>query len=77
MKHVFRLGLYAGAPLLAAALLSGCGLADTAVSATAGAASEAQQAQQAKQVEQHVRDQIQAAQQQTRAQLDQAEKDAQ
>jgi hypothetical protein len=77
MKPISKLGLYAAAPLLAAALLSGCGLADTAVSSTAGAASEAQQAQQAKQIEQHVRDQIQAAQQQSAAQLDQAEKDAQ
>jgi hypothetical protein len=77
MKQISRSSRYVAAPLLAATLLSGCGLADTAVSTTAGAASEAQQAQQAKQIEQHVRDQIQAAQQQSAAQLDQAEKDAQ
>ncbi len=76
MSNVSRLSLEA-AILLAAALLSGCGLAETAVSGAAGAASEAQQAQQARQTEQHVRDQVQAAQQQAAAQLDQAEKDAQ
>ncbi len=80
MRHLCKSGLYAATLLAAAALLSGCGLADTAVSGAAGAASEAQQAQQAqqaKQMEQHVRDQVQAAQQQAAAQLDQAEKDAQ
>jgi len=76
MNRLFRPGPYA-AIALAAALLSGCGLADTAVSSAAGAASEAQQAKQAPQIEQHVRDQIQAAQQQAAAQLDQAEKDSQ
>lgn len=77
MKTLFRLGPCAAILLSGPWLLSGCGLADTAVSSAAGAASEAQQAQQAHQIEQHVRDQVQAAQQQATAQLDQAEKDAQ
>lgn len=75
MKSISKLGH--AAILLTAALLCGCGLADTAASGAAGAASEAHQAKQAAQIEQHVRDQIQAAQQQSAAQLDQAEKDAQ
>lgn len=69
-------------PLLAAVvgmavLLGGCGLAETAASGTAGAAAEAQQAQQAQQIEQHVRDQVQAAQDAAAAQRDKAEQDAQ
>jgi outer membrane murein-binding lipoprotein Lpp len=58
-------------------LLAGCGLAGTAASSTAGAAAEAQQAQQAQQIEQHVRDQVQAAQDAAAAQRDKAEQDAQ
>ncbi len=58
-------------------LLAGCGLADTAVGGAAGAAAEAQQAQQAPQVEQHVRDQLQDAQDTAAAQRDKAEQDAQ
>jgi hypothetical protein len=60
-----------------ALLLAGCGLAETAASGTAGAAAEAQQAQQAQQIEQHVRDQVQAAQEAAAAQRDKAEQDAQ
>lgn len=60
-----------------ALLLAGCGLAETAVSGSAGAATEAQQAQQAQQLEQHVRDQVQAAQDAAAAQRDKAEQDAQ
>ena len=56
-----------------ALLLNGCGLAGTAVGGTAGAAAEAQQAQQ---IEQHVRDQVHAAQATAAAQRDQAEQDA-
>jgi hypothetical protein len=63
--------------LLAASLIAGCGLADTAVSGAAGAGGEARQAQQAPQIEQQVREQVQAAQQQAAGQLKQAEKDAQ
>ncbi|HTW75909.1 MAG TPA: hypothetical protein VMD56_13425 [Steroidobacteraceae bacterium] len=77
MRKVARLGTCAAILLATLVMLSGCGLADTAVSGAAGAASEAQQAQQAKPMEQHVRDQIQAAQQQAAAQLQQAEKDSQ
>ena len=57
--------------------LTGCGLAETAVSGSTGAAAEAQQAQQAQQIEQHVRDQVQAAQAAAAAQRDKAEQDAQ
>jgi hypothetical protein len=57
--------------------LAGCGLAETAASGTAGAAAEARQAQQAQQIEQHVRDQVQAAQDAAAAQRDKAEQDAQ
>ncbi|HEX4051041.1 MAG TPA: hypothetical protein VHY19_09205 [Steroidobacteraceae bacterium] len=57
--------------------LAACGLAETAASGTAGAAAEVQQAQQAQQIEQHVRDQVQAAQDAAAAQRDKAEQDAQ
>ena len=60
-----------------AAMLTGCGLAETAASGTVGAAAEAQQAQQAPQIEQQVRDQVQAAQATAAAQRDRAEQDAQ
>lgn len=60
-----------------ALLLAGCGLAETAASGATGAAAEAQQAQQAQQIEQHVRDQVQAAQDAAAAQRDKAEQDAQ
>lgn len=72
-----RLAAGASAGIACALLLSGCGLADTAVGTAAGAASEAQQAQQAQQTEQHVREQLQAAQAAAAAQREQAEKDAQ
>ena len=58
-------------------LLSACGLAQTAASGTVGAAADAQQAQQAPQIEQHVREQVQAAQDAAAAQRDKAEQDAQ
>jgi hypothetical protein len=69
-------------PLLAAIggtalLLAGCGLAETAASGATGAAAEAQQAQQTQQIEQHVRDQVQSAQDAAAAQRDKAEQDAQ
>lgn len=76
MQLIVRIGS-AAVGLVAAALLSSCGLADTAVSGAAGAASEAQEAHQAKQTEQNVQNQVQAAQRQAATQLDQAEKDAQ
>ena len=63
--------------LAAALLLGGCGLAETAATGATGAAAEAQQAQQAQQIEQHVRDQVQAAQDAAAAQRDRAEQDAQ
>ena len=61
----------------AALLLAGCGLAETAATGATGAAAEAQQAQQAPQIEQHVRDQVQAAQDAAAAQRDKAEQDVQ
>lgn len=63
--------------LAATLLLSACGLAETAATGATGAAAEVQQAQQAQQMEQHVRDQIQAAQDAAAAQRDKAEQDAQ
>ena len=73
---------FIGYPLLVAIggmalLLAGCGLAETAASGTVGAAAEAQQAQQAQRIDQHVRDQVQAAQDAAAAQRDKAEQDAQ
>jgi hypothetical protein len=50
-------------PLLAASLCAGCGLAGTAVATGTGAAAEVQQAQQAKQIEDHVKSQVEQAQQ--------------
>ena len=42
-------------------LLSGCGVADTAVTAAAGGAAEAQQARQARAMEERVKQQVDAA----------------
>ncbi len=52
---------YALASLLLLAALSGCGLAGTGTAAAGAAGAEAQQAAQARQTEQHVREQLDAA----------------
>lgn len=54
--------------------LSGCGIAGTGAAAAAGGVSEAQEAKQAKQTEEHVRQQLDAAQQQASQRRDDAEK---
>jgi outer membrane lipoprotein-sorting protein len=57
--------------------LSGCGLAETGVTAAAGAASEAQQAKQAKETEAKMQQQINAAYQEDAARRKAAEAEAQ
>ncbi len=54
--------------------LTGCGIAGTGAAAAAGGVSEVQEAQQAKETEEHVRQQLDAAQQQAARQRDDAEK---
>ena len=63
--------------VLVAASLAGCGLAGTTASTAAGASAEVEQAKQAKKIEDQVRDQVQLDLQQSRARMEQAEKDAQ
>jgi len=53
--------------VLVTAALSGCGLAGTGAAGAAGAASEVQEAAQARQTEQHIKQQIDAANQQAEA----------
>lgn len=57
--------------------LSGCGLAGTGGAAAAGAAAEAQQAQQAKTTEEHVQQQVDAANKQAADQRAAAESQGQ
>jgi uncharacterized lipoprotein YajG len=64
--------------LLAALLmLTGCGLAETGVTAAAGGASAAQQAKQAKETEAKIQQQINAAYQEDAARRKAAEAEAQ
>jgi hypothetical protein len=63
--------------LVAASILSGCGLAETAATATATGASSVQEARDAKQIEANVQQQLDAAQQQAAAQREAAEKASQ
>lgn len=57
--------------------LTGCGLAETGVTAAAGGASAAQQAKQAKETEEKIQQQINAAYQQDAARRKAAEAEAQ
>lgn len=59
-----------------AAMLSGCGLAETGAAAAAGGASAAEQAKQAKETEDKVRRDIEAAQQAADEKLKAAEQAA-
>ena len=60
-------------PLVAASLCAGCGLAGTAVATGAGATAEVEQAQQAKQTEDRVKRELDAAQQASAQQRNDAE----
>jgi hypothetical protein len=62
--------------LLIVGSLAGCDLAGTTASTAAGASAEVEQAKQAKKIEDQVRDQVQLDVQQSRARMEQAEKDA-
>jgi hypothetical protein len=61
----------------ALAVLSGCGLGETAVSAAAGSNAEVQQAQQAQAIEKNVQQQLDAAAKTAAAQRQAAESSAQ
>ena len=61
----------------AAALVSGCGMAETTVGAASNATAAVQEAKQAKQTEDRVKQQLEQAQQAGAAQREQAEKDVQ
>ena len=63
--------------VIAAALLAGCGLAQTATTATATGASEVQQAQEAKATLDHVKQQVDAAQKADAQRLESAEQQTQ
>ena len=63
--------------LFVAASLAGCDLVGTTASTAAGASAEVEQAKQAKKIEDQVRDQVQLDLQQSRARMEQADKDAQ
>lgn len=60
-----------------ASLLTGCGLAGTGAAGAAGGASEVQQAAQARQTEEHVREQLNTAQDEAARQRAEAEKENQ
>jgi len=63
--------------LLVAAALAGCDLVGTTASTAAGTSAEVEQAKQARKIENQVRDQVQLDLQQSRARMEQSEKDAQ
>lgn len=72
MTHTKTSSLFAALAL--ASILSGCGLAETGVAATADAEAAAQAAKQAKEMEAKMQQQIDAANQAAAAQRDAAEK---